>query len=91
MNALEEFSGRIASVPRAPEPGPTKEPPMRRSLRLAMLVLMLPLLACTKGEECDTCTKDDDCKGGFVCSNFSDGSRRCGTGNPESPTKCRVP
>ncbi len=59
----------------------------------ALAVLVLSGLACTgtKGEECDTCASDSDCKGGFVCSNFSDGSRRCGTGNPESPTKCRVP
>lgn len=61
---------------------------VRRALLLA-LVAALPLLACTKGEECDTCTKDDDCKGGFVCSKFQDGSMRCGSG--VGATICRVP
>ena len=34
------------------------------------------------------CESDDDCKEGFLCSDFSDGSRRCGTG--VGGTTCRV-
>jgi hypothetical protein len=63
---------------------------MRRSLLLSLvLVICWPLVACTKGEECDVCTTDEDCKGGFVCSQFEDGSRRCGSG--VGATTCRVP
>ncbi len=66
---------------------------MHRARRVLLIALSLgALLSCTgtKGEECDVCATDADCKGGFVCSNFSDGSRRCGTGNPQAPTQCRV-
>ena len=49
--------------------------------RLLFLVLLaLPLAGCSNGDECDTCTSDDDCQTGFVCSTFSDGSQRCGSG-----------
>jgi hypothetical protein len=65
---------------------------MARSLRLGvLLVAVLATLACsTQGEECDPCTADADCSGGYVCSAFSDGVQRCGTGNTASPTSCRV-
>jgi hypothetical protein len=57
--------------------------------RLALLLrLALPFAGCgSSGEECDTCTSDDNCKSGLVCSTFDDGSRRCGTGQG---TSCRV-
>jgi hypothetical protein len=55
---------------------------------LVLLLLALPLGACNNGDECDTCTSDDDCKNGLVCSTFSDDSRRCGYGTGE--TSCRV-
>ena len=67
---------------------------MRRSRWLLCLVLAaLPLAACTKGNECDTCNNDEDCKGGLVCVNFLDDNgnvegRRCGSG--VGATTCRV-
>lgn len=52
------------------------------------MALALVLAACgSEGEECDRCTSDADCTGGLVCSTFSDGSTRCGTGMGSS---CRV-
>jgi len=47
---------------------------MRRSRWLMCMVLAaLPLVvACTKGNECDDCSQDSDCKGGLVCVNFLD-------------------
>lgn len=57
-------------------------------LLLLMILLVLPLAACNSGDECDTCSSDDDCQTGFVCSTFSDGSMRCGTGVGAST--CRV-
>lgn len=59
----------------------------RRGWLLAFL-LAIPLLGCTKGQECDTCSKDEDCEAGFVCSTFNDGSQRCGAGT--GATMCRV-
>lgn len=62
---------------------------MPRSRWLLLIVLaVLPLASCTKGNECDRCTSDSDCQDGFVCSDFSDGSQRCGTGAGAST--CRV-
>ena len=56
---------------------------------LATLVLLaLPVVGCNSGDECETCTSDDDCQTGFVCSTFSDGSQRCGSGVGSS--SCRV-
>jgi len=55
---------------------------------LLPFVIALPLLTCSSGDECETCTQDTDCKAGFVCSRFSDGSQRCGTGTGAST--CRV-
>jgi hypothetical protein len=59
-----------------------------RWLLVLTLLLALPLAACNSGDECDTCSSDDDCQTGFVCSTFSDGSTRCGTGVGAST--CRV-
>jgi hypothetical protein len=53
------------------------------------LFLALPLLGCNSGEECDTCSTDEDCKAGFVCSRFSDDSMRCGSGLGASTCKVR--
>jgi hypothetical protein len=60
----------------------------RRHRWLLSVLLALPLLGCSDGDECDTCAEDTDCKAGFVCSTFNDGSRRCGTGTGAST--CRV-
>ena len=61
---------------------------MRRSRLLLVAVLaLLPIVSCTRGNECDRCETDDDCQDGLVCSDFSDGSTRCGTGGA---TTCRV-
>jgi len=57
-------------------------------LLVALVLLTLPLACGSSGEECDTCSSDDDCNAGLVCSSFSDGSRRCGTG--VGGTTCRV-
>jgi hypothetical protein len=62
---------------------------MRRCASLLLLVLLVvPWFGCGTGQECDRCSSDSDCKGGFVCSNFGDGSKRCGTG--VGATTCRV-
>jgi hypothetical protein len=64
---------------------------MTRRCRLSALLLLvaLPLVGCSRqGEECDTCTSDDDCNGGLVCTTFSDGSHRCGSG--VGSTTCRT-
>ena len=61
---------------------------MRPSALLLLLLLVLPWLGCAKGQECDRCSTDDDCKSGSVCTTFSDGSKRCGTG--VGATTCRV-
>ena len=62
---------------------------MRRFNALLLVALLSVFVAaCTKGDECDRCSQDTDCKGGFVCTTFSDGSTRCGTGTGAST--CRV-
>jgi hypothetical protein len=54
-----------------------------------LLLLGLPFAGCgSSGGECDSCSSDDDCKGGLVCSTFNDGSKRCGSG--QGATSCRV-
>jgi hypothetical protein len=54
-----------------------------------LLLLALPIGSCgSSGQECDRCTSDGDCSAGFVCSTFSDGSHRCGSGLGE--TNCKV-
>jgi hypothetical protein len=57
-------------------------------LLLAVSLLAAPLAACNTGDECATCTSDDDCEMGFVCSTFSDDSQRCGSG--VGATSCNV-
>ena len=62
---------------------------MRRSRWLIAVVLaLMPIVSCTKGNECDRCESNEDCQEGFTCSQFSDGSRRCGSGFGD--TTCRV-
>ena len=54
-----------------------------------LLLLALPFAGCgSTGEECDACSSDDDCKAGLVCSTFSDGTKRCGSGT--GSTQCRT-
>ena len=60
----------------------------RRRWLLYLLLAAMPLAGCTKGDECDRCDTDEDCKEGFFCTSFSDGSRRCGSG--QGATTCRV-
>ena len=55
---------------------------------LILLLFAIPLAGCNSGDECETCSSDDDCQTGFVCSTFSDGSQRCGSGVGSS--SCRV-
>jgi len=56
---------------------------------LLLLALALPFAGCgTTGDECAACSSDDDCKAGFVCSTFSDGSKRCASGL--GSTSCRL-
>jgi hypothetical protein len=62
---------------------------MKLARRLFLPVLAaISLWSCSNGDECKTCNQDSDCKTGFVCSTFSDGSKRCGTGT--GATSCRV-
>ena len=62
---------------------------MRRSRWMLVLALAaMPLFGCSNGDECDKCSSDDDCKEGLVCSEFSDGSKRCGSGI--GVTQCRT-
>lgn len=62
---------------------------MKLASRLFLPVLVaIALSSCSDGDECKTCSQDSDCKTGFVCSTFSDGSKRCGTGT--GATSCRV-
>jgi len=62
---------------------------MRLSRFVLLILTCLPLLGCDNGGECDKCSSDQDCKAGFVCSNFSDGSRRCGSGLGASSCQVR--
>jgi hypothetical protein len=60
-----------------------------RYLLLVLILSSLPASSCSsKGDECDSCSSDGDCKTGLVCSTFSDGSKRCGSG--VGATNCRV-
>jgi len=60
-----------------------------RWLLVLILFLALPLAGCSSGEECDTCSTDEDCEAGLVCTEFSDGSMRCGSGLGASTCKVR--
>jgi hypothetical protein len=60
----------------------------RRGSLQVLVLLALCVAGCNNGGECDTCTSDDDCQNGLVCSTFSDDSRRCGYGTGE--TTCHV-
>ena len=61
--------------------------------RFALLVLAVALSGCTKGDECDRCDSDDDCREGWICGELTpvDGEsvgKRCVSGIGE--TECRV-
>ena len=60
----------------------------RRTIGLLLVLIVLPWLGCSNGQECDRCSADSDCKNGLVCSKCGDGSMRCGTG--VGLTTCRV-
>jgi len=65
----------------------------RSSWLLCLLFAALASVACTKGNECDECGQDSDCKGGLICVNFLDDNgnvagKRCGSG--VGATTCRV-
>ena len=48
------------------------------------------LLVSACGKECDSCQSDAECAAeGLLCVTFSNGSRRCGSG--QGSTTCRVP
>jgi hypothetical protein len=59
----------------------------RRRAILILLLAALPVLACSSGDECDSCDSDDDCQGGLVCARFNDGSMHCASGL--GATQCR--
>ena len=64
---------------------------MRRSRwLLAVVLVLMPIVSCTRGQGCDRCESDEDCQdeAARVCTDFSDGSRRCGSG--VGGTTCRV-
>ena len=54
--------------------------PSGRLLALAAALLIGSLSSCASTEECGTCASDDECRAGFLCSTFSDGTRRCASG-----------
>jgi hypothetical protein len=65
----------------------------RRRWLLYLVLAVMPLAGCTKGDECDRCETDEDCRDGHFCVNFlnPDGtfnSKRCGSG--QGADTCRV-
>jgi hypothetical protein len=65
----------------------------RRRWLLYLVLAAMPLAGCTKGDECDRCETDEDCRDGNFCVNFNnpDGSfnsKRCGSGL--GADQCRV-
>jgi hypothetical protein len=65
----------------------------RRRWLLCLVLAVMPLAGCTSGDDCDRCDSDDDCRQGFVCSQFRDRQgnlleqKRCGSG--DGSTICR--
>jgi len=53
-------------------------------LALIAALLIGALSSCASTEECGTCSGDADCRAGFLCSTFSDGTRRCASGTGET-------
>ncbi len=52
----------------------------RRAMAIAAALIIGALSSCASTEECGTCSGDADCRSGFFCSTFSDGTRRCASG-----------
>ena len=52
----------------------------KRLLVLFAAVVTFALSSCASTEECGTCSGDSDCRSGFFCSTFADGTRRCASG-----------
>jgi hypothetical protein len=64
-----------------------------RHLRLCGLILLTLASGCTKGDECDRCDSDDDCREGWICGELTpvdgrDVGKRCVSGVGD--TECRV-
>jgi hypothetical protein len=76
---MEPVTGTVRSI----------RAPLSRWVFLLLLLVALPMAGCNSGDECDTCSTDEDCEAGFVCSTFSDGSQRCGSGLGASTCKVR--
>jgi hypothetical protein len=62
-------------------------------LRALGLAFALALSGCTKGDECDRCDSDDDCREGWICGeltpvNGESVGKRCVSGT--GVTECRV-
>jgi len=62
---------------------------MRSILKTMALVSFAALAAgCgAKGDQCDVCSNDNDCKGGRTCEIFLDGMKRCASGPNDT---CRM-
>jgi hypothetical protein len=60
-----------------------RHPPARRLAELTDPPDIRPLQT-----ECDMCRTDGDCQAPLHCTDFSDGTRRCGRG--DAATSCRV-
>jgi hypothetical protein len=56
----------------------------RRALAMAAALIIGGLSSCGTTEECGTCSGDPDCRTGFFCSTFADGTRRCASGIGET-------
>ena len=76
---MEAVKGTVRSIRAA----------LPRWVLLLLMFVALPMVGCNSGDECDTCSTDEDCEAGFVCSTFSDGSQRCGSGLGASTCKVR--
>jgi hypothetical protein len=55
-----------------------------RLLAVCAALLIGSLSSCASTEECGTCGSDAECRAGFLCSTFSDGTRRCASGMGDS-------
>lgn len=61
--------------------------------RFAVFLIVTALSGCTKGDECDRCDSDDDCREGWICGeltpvNGESVGKRCVSGT--GVTECRV-
>jgi hypothetical protein len=66
---------------------------MGSTARALTLAVLIALSGCTRGDECDRCDSDDDCREGWICGeltpvNGESVGKRCVSGVGE--TECRV-